>query len=215
MDVYGFLCWPLNTLWRIYGLSHTLWVILNKQTSLFCKSWSYCFKMNDHRWHESAHPTAKDLWLTSCSPASEYVVSHPDPSLLITSFFFFLHNQDGGDGGNAQTRDRYANKMQDLKLHQPSSKYSLWEACEVLMCTSALITVCSSNNTIFIWCFELLESNFHITATPLHSICFNKGSFVVYTGTYQVSVETWLSSFPEYGASADTGSITGKCHQIK
>lgn len=114
-----------------------------------------------------------------------------------------------------ETLEHAIDTLTRCRLHQPSSKYSLWEACEVLMCTSALITVCSSNNTIFIWCFELLESNFHITATPLHSICFNKGSFVVYTGTYQVSVETWLSSFPEYGASADTGSITGKCHQIK
>lgn len=46
--------------------------------------------MNDHRRHESTHPTAKDLWLTSSPPAGEYVVSHPDPSLLITSFFFFF-----------------------------------------------------------------------------------------------------------------------------
>lgn len=134
--------------------------------------------MNDHRWHESTHPTAKDLWLTSSPPAGEYVVSHPDPSLLITSFFFFLHNQDGGDGGNAQTRDRHPDKMQDLKLHQPSFKYSL-RGINVHIST-LLITVCGSGNITFIWCFELLESNFDITATPLCSTCFNEGGFVVF-----------------------------------
>lgn len=133
--------------------------------------------MNDHRWHESTHPTAKDLWLTSSPPAGEYVVSHPDPSLLITSLFF-LHNQDGGDGGNAQTRDRHPDKMQDLKLHQPSFKYSLWSINVHI--STLLITVCSSGNITFIWCFELLESNFDITATPLCSTCFNKGGFVVF-----------------------------------
>lgn len=135
--------------------------------------------MNDHRWHESTHPTAKDLWLTSSPPAGEYVVSHP--SLLITSFFFFLHNQDGGDGGNAQTRDRHPDKMQDLKLHQPSFKYSLWEVWGInVHIGTLLITVCASGNITFIWCFELLESNFDITATPLCSTCFNKGGFVVF-----------------------------------
>lgn len=136
--------------------------------------------MNDHRWHESTHPTAKDLWLTSSPPAGEYVVSHP--SLLITSFFFFfLHNQDGGAGGNAQTRDRHPDKMQDLKLHQPSFKYSLWEVWGInVHISTLLITVCASGNITFIWCFELLESNFDITATPLCSTCFNKGGFVVF-----------------------------------
>lgn len=135
--------------------------------------------MNDHWWHESTHPTAKDLWLTSSPPAGEYVVSHP--SLLITSFFFFLHNQDGGDGGNAQTRDRHPDKMQDLKLHQPSFKYSLWEVWGInVHISTLLITVCASGNITFIWCFELLESNFDITATPLCSTCFNKGGFVVF-----------------------------------
>lgn len=135
--------------------------------------------MNDHRWHESTHPTAKDLWLTSSPPAGEYVVSHP--SLLITSFSFFLHNQDGGDGGNAQTRDRHPDKMQDLKLHQPSFKYSLWEVWGInVHIGTLLITVCASGNITFIWCFELLESNFDITATPLCSTCFNKGGFVVF-----------------------------------
>lgn len=55
-----------------------------------------------------------------------------------------------------------------------------------------LITVCASGNITFIWCFELLESNFDITATPLCSTCFNKGGFVVFSfsGSYRVSVET-------------------------
>lgn len=57
---------------------------------------------------------ARTQQLRTCgSPAGEHVVSHPDPSLLITPLFF-LHNQDGGDGGNAQTRDRYPDSTSHL-----------------------------------------------------------------------------------------------------
>lgn len=136
--------------------------------------------MNDHRWHESTHPTAKDLWLTSSPPAGEYVVSHPDPSLLITSLFFFAQPRWRRWWKRSDARS-IPRKMQDLKLPQPSFKYSLWEVWGInVHISTLLITVCSSGNITFIWCFELLESNFDITATPLCSICFNKGSFVVF-----------------------------------
>lgn len=61
--------------------------------------------------------------------------------------------------------------------------------------STLLITVCSSGNITFIWCFELLESNFDITATPLCSTCFNKGGFVVFfLFQWQLSSEEYAES---------------------
>lgn len=120
-----------------------------------------------NRWHESTHPTAQDLWFTS-RWARGFT---PRPIFTHHTPFFFLHNQDGGDGGNAQTCDRYP----DSTSHLLNTVY-VWGINVHI--SSFLLQ--SAVQVTFIWCFELLESNFDITATPLCSICFNKSSFVVF-----------------------------------